>query len=218
MRNEPELIDAEDAARPGVAEKQFDLSSGRLCLDFANTLCGPPDARREELATYFDLVEWARQTGSLDEADSVLLQEVARASPLAAEAALTRARALRHQIFQVLSEAASGRGIAEDSLSSLGDHISLLLAQSRLIARDGGFAWEWGGQPAALDRPLWAVARSASDLLTSPDQSIVKECASPTCSWLFLDTSRNHSRRWCDMNICGNREKARRHYQRHKAG
>src|SRR5207302_22567 len=69
-----------------------------------------------------------------------------------------------------------------------------------------------------LDRMLWPVIRSAADLLVSGEAQRVRRCASETCDWLFLDTSRNHSRRWCDMSGCGNRAKARRHYARAKAG
>ena len=65
---------------------------------------------------------------------------------------------------------------------------------------------------------LWRLAVDASDLLTSTDLDRVRECSGDTCSWLFLDRSRNRSRRWCDMADCGNRAKARRHYSRLKAG
>jgi predicted RNA-binding Zn ribbon-like protein len=61
---------------------------------------------------------------------------------------------------------------------------------------------------------LWPIASSAADLLTSERLKKVRLCEAKTCTWLFLDESRNHSRRWCDMKVCGNREKARRHYQR----
>jgi len=52
------------------------------------------------------------------------------------------------------------------------------------------------------------------DLLTSDRLSAVRECAADDCAWLFLDESRNRSRRWCDMKVCGNRQKARLHYHR----
>jgi predicted RNA-binding Zn ribbon-like protein len=81
--------------------------------------------------------------------------------------------------------------------------------------------WRWAGDAEsepALDRVLWPVARSAAELLTSDDLAAVRECAAPDCRWLFLDRSRNRSRRWCAMATCGNRSKARRHYRRGRAG
>ncbi|MBI4413448.1 MAG: CGNR zinc finger domain-containing protein, partial [candidate division NC10 bacterium] len=80
------------------------------------------------------------------------------------------------------------------------------------------FAWRWTGDGQRLDRMLWAVTRSAADLLTSGELAAVRECEAETCAWLFMDRSRNRSRRWCDMKACGNRAKARRHYERKKAG
>src|SRR5690606_34555848 len=76
------------------------------------------------------------------------------------------------------------------------------------------FGWP---ESNALDQVLWPVAVSAAELLTSADRERVKECAADTCNWLFLDMSRNRSRRWCDMKECGNRAKARRFYKRQRA-
>jgi predicted RNA-binding Zn ribbon-like protein len=71
-----------------------------------------------------------------------------------------------------------------------------------------------GERSPPLDRPLWTLARAAGDLLTGPELARVRRCGSATCASMFLDTSRNGSRRWCDMETCGNRAKARRHYSR----
>ena len=78
-----------------------------------------------------------------------------------------------------------------------------------------GFDWAWDGASDALDRMLWPIVWSAVELLKSDELAHVRECANDQCSWLFLDLSRNHSRRWCDMQSCGNLVKARRHYARH---
>ena len=87
----------------------------------------------------------------------------------------------------------------------------------RIGSEADSFTWEWTGDEAALDRMLWPVVGSAADLLTSEDLDRVGECQGDGCGWLFIDMSRNHSRRWCDMGDCGNRAKARRHYRRKKA-
>lgn len=65
-----------------------------------------------------------------------------------------------------------------------------------------------------LERILWPIAQSAAELLTSSELGTVRLCEAPDCAWLFLDQSCNRSRRWSDMKVCGNRQKARRHYQR----
>lgn len=218
MSHEHELDGRGDTGESEVAERAFDLSGGSLCLDFANTLGGQIDARREDLRTYDDLVAWARQAGVLGGAEAAALRRAALERPSEGEAALHHARELRSRIARVFAARAGGTGVDEPDLAELSAAIVPLLARSRLVPRDGGFAWAWDGPSDALERPLWAVARSAADLLTSADLADVRECASPVCGWLFVDTSRNHSRRWCDMNTCGNREKARRHYRRSKSG
>ncbi len=81
-------------------------------------------------------------------------------------------------------------------------------------ADESGFRWDWVGSPVPVERLLWSVARSAGELLTASELDRIRECASDRCSWLFLDCSRSRRRRWCDMKTCGNRAKARRHYQR----
>ena len=89
------------------------------------------------------------------------------------------------------------------------------LSQARLALKGKRVIWTWVETPA-LDRMLWPVARSAADLLTSEKRERVRACAGENCSWLFMDTSRNRSRQWCDMQSCGNRAKAKRYYQRRR--
>jgi predicted RNA-binding Zn ribbon-like protein len=88
-------------------------------------------------------------------------------------------------------------------------HRSLVQRRRRQLA----LAWR-DADRTDLDRVLWEAAASAADLLTSPDLARVKTCPGAGCAWLFLDRSRNGTRRWCDMSVCGNRAKARRHYSR----
>jgi predicted RNA-binding Zn ribbon-like protein len=81
-----------------------------------------------------------------------------------------------------------------------------------------GFVWDWHEVDGVLELPIWIVARSAADLLVSSELERVRECAGEKCDWLFLDASRNQSRRWCDMAACGNRAKAQRNYARRRGG
>lgn len=91
-------------------------------------------------------------------------------------------------------------------------------APHREVARDGeGFSWRWRAPVSSLEAPLWPILQSAADLLTSADLARLRQCNGHNCTWLFLDRSKNKSRRWCDMQICGNRAKSRRHYARTRA-
>jgi predicted RNA-binding Zn ribbon-like protein len=88
------------------------------------------------------------------------------------------------------------------------------LSRSQVVRKNGGFSWELRASQGDLDQMLWPVARSALDLLVSTELDTVRECAADDCAWLFLDESRNGSRRWCDMKVCGNRSKIRRFRKR----
>jgi predicted RNA-binding Zn ribbon-like protein len=196
--------------------KTFDLSGGSLCLDFANTAryVGAP---REDLATYPALVAFAEQTGTVTRAEARALLAAAAKKPAAAARVLARAIELRGAIFRTFSAIAGERDVRAEDLAVLDRAAADAAAHAHLVRHRDGFRWEVDGAARReLEGPLWAVVRSASDLLTSPALSTVRECALETCSWLFLDHSKNQKRRWCDMKICGNRSKARRHYARTK--
>jgi len=128
---------------------------------------------------------------------------------------LERAISLREAIYRVVSAVANGRRAREADLAILNVALPDALARVHVVREADSFAWRWAADETALDRMLWPVARSAADLLTSEKLARVGQCADDRgCGWLFLDMSRNRSRRWCDMKDCGNRAKAKRHYVR----
>lgn len=195
-------------------QQVFDLDGGRVCLDFANTLSLQTG---EHLAGYADLVAFAEQSGLLTQADADWLHAEAARQPDAAQAMLERARQLRAAMFGVFSAVAAGRSPHEEHLEGLNAELGLSLRHS-CLEPDGAGQFRWGWRGRALDMPLWGVCRSAADLLASDDEvRRVRECGGADCQWLFLDTSKNRSRQWCSMQSCGNRQKARRHYQRMRA-
>lgn len=196
---------------------QFSLIGGRPCLDFTNTINYDDDHTNERLRDYADLVSWSVLVGALADADGQRLLEAAARQPAQAAAVLAQARTLRAVLHAVFSAAARGAEPEPGDLASLNQVLARVLPCSRLVLAGEAYGWEWNGEAAVLERVLWPVAWSAVELLTSPDLHRVGECASEGCGWLFLDMSRNRSRRWCDMKDCGNRAKARRHYYRGKS-
>jgi len=104
---------------------------------------------------------------------------------------------------------------AEVDLAVLNKALRRTIRGGRLVRSDERFVWEWDVDEEALDSLVGPIALSAAGLLTSLAYKRVGQCEDDRgCGWLFLDTSKNHSRRWCDMNDCGNRAKQRRHYAR----
>jgi len=194
------------------------LLGGRLCLDFANTAdWHAAEQPVELLRSHADLLAWCQRVDLLDAEEFDTLLAVAAAYPTAAQSALERAIALREALYSIFSRHAHHAPAEADDLATLNRALVEASAHLRLVERGPGFAWYWQAPPDALERILWPIARSAADLLTSADLARVRECAGYPCGWLFLDTSRNHSRRWCSMEGCGNRAKARRHYARERA-
>jgi predicted RNA-binding Zn ribbon-like protein len=197
-------------------EQIFELSGGALCLDFANTVGDRPRCTREDLRKYEDLLAFGRQTTVLDELAVRRLSRAAKRRPSAARAAFRRAIAFREHLYSIFATLAHGEHPESEHLDALNKMLGRALAHLQVAKIPSGFGWDWSGDDEALDRVLWPIARSAADLLTSNERSQVRQCAADTCSWLFVDRSRTRRRRWCDMKVCGNRAKARRHYQRTK--
>jgi predicted RNA-binding Zn ribbon-like protein len=195
------------------------LLGGRLCLNFANTVDDhASDHPSERLTSYSDFVSWSQYAGALTHRQMRRLLQKAADQPEEAAAILRQAIALREAMYAVFAAVAHGRQSAAADLDRLNAALSEMLAQSRIVPTERGFGWDWAGEEDALVWPLWSVARSAADLLTSAELRRVGQCADDRgCGWLFLDTSRNHSRRWCDIKDCGNRAKAHRHYQRKRS-
>jgi predicted RNA-binding Zn ribbon-like protein len=124
---------------------------------------------------------------------------------------------LRDAIFRIFAASALERAPERDHLMTLNSVLAEALKHARVVRSPEGFVWSWAEEDS-LDQLLWPVARSAADLLTSDELTRTRECGGPACTWLFMDTSKNRSRRWCAMKGCGNRAKSRRHYERKRSG
>ena len=203
-------------------ERRFKLRGGVVCLDFVNTAGSRlTDRPSEYLLSYEDLLDWGRQAGLLAPEKTEDLSRQAALDPEGARETLSRALALRELIHRLISRAVAGEAKDESDLSALNRELSIALSRLRVIPAGGAYGWGWdrsqddGG--SLLDSPLWPVAQSAAELLTSPKLARVKVCAGEGCGWVFLDESRNGSRRWCDSRDCGNRERVRRHLARKRA-
>ncbi len=194
------------------------LVGERLCLDFCNTVDSHHRAQpKEYLKTYADLLDWSRHSGALTAPEARALTGIAADQAEIAAGGLTRARSLRALLFRIFAAAAAGQPVLPADLAALNALLTETPARAAITATGRGFGWLWAGPDEAPERMLWPVIWSAAELLTSPDLSRVRECAGEGCSWLFLDTSRNGTRRWCSMLDCGNRAKVRRHYNRSRA-
>ena len=200
---------AEDPTPPALG--------GLLCLAFVNSVLWRRSAEPNDLLVdYGATVAYQRQVGLLDEADRAALDRAAAAHPVLARRAHVRAVALREMLFRVFSAIANGEPAPPADLTALTDTLHEGLGHLRVTAAPRGeVAATWDVSGDRLEWPLWEVAGSAAGLLLADQPTWLKQCPGDRCGWLFIDRSRSHSRRWCASTMCGNRERARRHYQRH---
>ena len=195
-----------------MAERELSIVGGHLALDFANTVDYPEHtAPYDHMATYGWLVDWSVRVGACSPATAKRLRAAARSRPEPAGAALERAHALRHAVLTLFTAVATGGPDVAAHWRELRPFVTDAVANAEL-APGRALSWPDTDEPHAM---LWPVAHAAAELLTSPELSRVKICAG--CPWLFVDRSRNTSRRWCDMNDCGTHAKIRRYVARRAA-
>ena len=172
------------------------------------------DHPRELLASYRDLARFAEDGGVLSAQQVDHLCRHSEHSHQSAQRALKSAIQMREAISDVFYAFANGRPVPKLALATLNRYVQQAAQHSRLVPANGHFEWQFDPAHDNLECPLWPIARSAAELLTSDQLQYVRACASPTCEWLFLDESKNHRRRWCDMTKCGNRAKVQGFYNR----
>jgi len=192
--------------------RKFQLVAGDSCLDFANTVGGKRGATtREYLNSYADFISWCKQAGVLDGPAAEALVRRGSRRPDDSAGALRRAIALRETVYRIFAAVASHESPKASDLDQLNAELSAHLGRLRVAVGRRGFNWTWAGADSALDQPLGPIARAAADLLTTPHLlEHVRQCEGDRCGWLFVDSTKNHSRRWCVMSDCGNVAKVRR--------
>jgi predicted RNA-binding Zn ribbon-like protein len=199
-----------------VEVDKFDLEVGVLCLDFANTVdWHASEDPQDRLDGYDDLILWGEAAEILSKEQADHLRQLAAEQPASASIAFSEAVRLREGIYRIFVDLSEQKNVNGDDLAILNSVLSRAMAHLKISAVDDAFDWAWVEGGDALDQVLWPVARSAGELLTSDELDRVRQCADDRgCGYLFIDTSRNRSRRWCSMETCGNRAKARRFYER----
>ena len=191
----------------------LELIGGALCLDFVNTINSRLNPEHDYLVHYSDLVGWANKVGILSLAQSNQLQKQSRQNIEEGEKALQTARTLRELLYRLFSITAKGSEPNKEEMELLVRSYGESISHGQFVKKDKSYTTAWKTDQT-LEALLWPILHSAGELLLSGELSQVKEC--PGCGWLFLDTSKNQSRRWCSMDTCGARDKMRRYHKRQR--
>jgi predicted RNA-binding Zn ribbon-like protein len=195
---------------------RFDLSAGVVCLDFINTLDNRPSGEPKELlASFIDLARFGEDSLILDPNQVERFFRDSQIGPERTQDALARAIELREALFAIFSAVMKKSEAPVGAMQTLNACLRGAGDHSQLVQRNGQFSWGFR-EHFSYDAVLWPIAQSAADLLASDQLAFVRTCSSETCRWFFLDSSKNHRRRWCNMKLCGNRDKVRRFYERQK--
>lgn len=191
---------------------------GRLCLAIVNSVLWRRSAEPIDVITDFTaLIGYLARIGLVDDEQRTALSTAASARPSRARQVHAETVRLREALYSVMSAAAARRPPPALDLFPLTGTLRDGMAHLDLVAApDGGVEPGWARDPDDLAWPLWEIAASATAVL-GHEAARLKQCPGPTCGWVFIDASRNQSRRWCDSTMCGNRARARRHYRRHRA-
>lgn len=218
MRIMTSISEQQIADRGRALEDSGSLSASLLCLEFTNTAKWHATAIPEEtLHSYRDLVLWARRSRLLtaDESDYLIAMSNERAR--LAQQILAWAIELREALYRIFQSVLAQTTPDAHDLALVNEALPSAYASAELIFDDNAFQLQWRNDASGLDCMLWPILRSAVRLLTTLDLTRMGQCADDRgCGYIFYDTSRNRTRRWCDMNTCGNRAKAHRHYVRHR--
>lgn len=209
---------------------KFKLVGGHPVVDFVNTVGGrvhhPARTRArdyqnayrfDKLEAYADLLAWSWRAKLLVESEAKRLGRLAEEKPREAEKVLGRAVTLRESIFRLLKSVAEGWKPERSDIEILNGELSVASKHKKLAYNKDGFNWEWSDRAESLDLMLWQISAAAAELLATGELSRLRQCGGENCGWMFLDTSRNHSRQWCDMKDCGNLAKVRRFRQKNVA-
>lgn len=191
------------------------LVGGRMCLDFVNTAdWHGSDEPVEYLTGYRELVLWSEHAGVIGREEAGDLLKESEDVPAKAAKVLKEALAVREALLRMFNSVYLDEPVSPSDLKIFNAVFSRTMSQSQIVTGEKGFSWEWQTSSPRLDRMLWPIYKDAAELLTSDQLGRVRSCSDSRCGWLFMDTTRNRSRRWCDMKDCGNRAKVKRHYNK----
>jgi predicted RNA-binding Zn ribbon-like protein len=199
-------------------QETFRCPGGALCLDFCNSGQGLRGSSKEEWITgYGDLIDWLKAAQAIGPAQAARLRAAEERAPEKAREVWTRAIELREALARVLLARTEGRKPLAADLKTIDGEYARSAPFARLAPTDEGFVWSLDPSAEAPDAALRPIVESAAALMTSERLARLRRCGNATCYWLFIDETRNCSRRWCEMASCGNVMKVRRHRARQRA-
>ena len=187
------------------------LVGSEIAFDLTNTSSGRGGPRHlEHLRTAEDVIRWARHARIINPSEAAWLETEAAKYSVLARRLLKRTLELREIIYKIGAELAAGKLAPGHQIDELTQIHASCIARAKLVPHGSAFVWSWLAEDGPVERILGPIALSALTLLTQANLSRIKQCQGDHCGWIFFDTTKNKSRRWCEMEVCGNRAKQKR--------
>lgn len=205
---------------------KWKFRGGQLCLDFVNTVGGRVlqkvngtiqwTIREERIKNYEDLIDWSKTIGLVNDSETKRLISLAFKNSKEADLVFRRAYILRESLFGIFRNIMDGKKPQEADVEILNGECIIAREHQKLFYTENKFEWNFAPEEDQSDCIIWPIAINASELLVSNLLDRIHQCPGENCGWLFLDTSKNKSRQWCDMKDCGNLSKVRRFREKQK--
>ena len=198
--------------------KKFEFLGEALCLDFVNTLHDTAAKDQgEDLSSDADVAVWAAEAGILTAGEMVTFHAGVTKKYVSLNLLGKRhaslcdeARALREALRAIFQRAVRGKKIGLGDVETLNLLLKCFSVAGQIEKSNGDWTMNWDSRAGGAERVFYAIVKSAAEVVATGRWRALRECDSDTCTWMFLDTSKNHSRRWCEMARCGNRDKVQR--------
>jgi predicted RNA-binding Zn ribbon-like protein len=198
---------------------RFEYLAGSLCLDFLNTCSTHDPVIADDLRTYTDLLDWCTGASIFSPGEAAEQRQSGESNDAIGLRELQQARDIREALYRIFDSHMrdGGASVARADVETLHAALGNALAAMRTRVVDGAIEYTWRGRPQAPGSLLWPVVVDAARLLTSAELARIAKCGGEGCDWLFIVNNRGRRRRWCSMSGCGNRAKAKRHYEKSKS-
>ncbi len=192
------------------------IDGGWLSLDFINTVSDRNETPMfNYLSSYLHVLEWSVKVKILNSDEALQLKELAAREPINSAKSWIRVLEIREMLFRLFQKIITGDKPDDKDQDLFNKWLSKSRSKNKIdFGNPSHLLCSWDIRPGDFDLPLYPIIKSTYDLLLSEKLDRVKECSA--CGWLFLDKSKNKSRKWCKMDTCGSQEKSKNYYHRKK--
>ena len=184
------------------------------CCDFINTELILDGRRTDLLEVCADLVKWLIRSELISVGEGKEIE--AKMGQAERERLLSEAKAFRTILREMADQIVARTAVPQSAIETINRLLSQRPGYPQLQRTKGRFGRHFYSTTQGSAQLLALLAEAAGDLLCTKDLILVKKCRNQGCILYFYDTTKNHTRQWCSMNLCGNRMKVAAHYRRQK--